>query len=66
MTKIKLYRLQHDLKAKDVAKETSIHPTVLSAVELGRIQASDNVRLRLAEYYGVPEEELFTGRRYAK
>ncbi|MCE5183070.1 MAG: helix-turn-helix transcriptional regulator [Synergistaceae bacterium] len=65
MTKIKLFRMERDLKAKDVAKETSIHATVLSAVEAGRIKASDNVRIKLAEFYGVPEEEIFSGRRYA-
>lgn len=65
MTKVKLFRLQRDLKAKDVAKETSIHATVLSVVESGKAKASDATRLKLAEFYGVPEEEIFSGRRYA-
>jgi|ADurb_Gel_03_Slu_FD_contig_121_139894_length_1293_multi_5_in_0_out_0_1 putative transcriptional regulator len=65
MTKIKLYRLQQDLKAVDLSKKLGIHQSVLSVVESGKAKASDATRLKLAEFYGVPEEEIFSGRRYA-
>lgn len=65
MTKIKLYRLQQDLKAVDLSKKLGIHQSVLSVVESGKAKASDNVRIKLAEFYGVPEEKIFSGRRYA-
>ncbi len=65
MTKIKLFRVQRDMKVKDLAASTGIHPTVLSVVEAGKAKASDNTRIRLAEFYGVPEEEIFSGRRFA-
>lgn len=65
MTKIKLFRMQQDLRAIDLSRKLGIHPSVLSVVEAGKGKASDAVRLKLAEFYGIPEEEIFSGRRYA-
>jgi transcriptional regulator with XRE-family HTH domain len=48
-----------------LSKKLGIHQSVLSVVESGKAKASDNVRIKLAEFYGVPEEEIFSGRRYA-
>lgn len=66
MTKIKLFRLERDLKAKDLAKDLDIHPGTISTLENRKIRASKWVRYKLSSFYGVPEEELFNEMGYAK
>jgi transcriptional regulator with XRE-family HTH domain len=65
MTKLRLLRLERDIKAKDLAVELKIDKAVLSSVEKKRTKASDRVRLKLCRYYGVEEAELFDCERYA-
>jgi transcriptional regulator with XRE-family HTH domain len=65
MTKLKLFRLERDLKAIDIAKGLNVHPSTISTVESGKARASDRVRLKLCRFYGVSEQELFSDDRYA-
>ena len=65
MTKLRLYRLQLDLKTKDMAKDLNLDPATISTVERGKIRASDRVRLKLCKFFGVAEQELFNDERYA-
>lgn len=65
MTKLKLFRLERDLKAIDIAKGLNVHPSTISTVESGKAKASDRVRLKLCKFFGVHERELFNGERYA-
>ena len=65
MTKIKLFRLERDLKAKDLAKDLDIHPGTISTLENRKIRASRWVRYKLSSFYGVPEQELFNDDRFA-
>ena len=65
MTKLKLFRLERDLKAIDIAKGLNVHPSTISTVESGKARASDRVRLKLCRFFGVAEQELFSDDRYA-
>jgi len=65
MTKLRLYRLQLDLKTKDMAKDLNLHPATISTVERGKARASDRVRFKLSSFFRVPETELFNGERFA-
>ena len=65
MTKLKLFRLERDLKAIDIAKGLNVHPSTISTVESGKARASDRVRLKLCKFFGVHEQELFDGERFA-
>ena len=65
MTKLKLFRLERDLKAKEIARDLDIHPSTISTVEARKAKASDRVRLKLSSFFGVPEQELFSGDRFA-
>lgn len=65
MTKLKLFRLERDLKAIDIAKGLNVHPSTISTVESGKAKASDRVRLKLCKFFGVHEQELFDGERFA-
>ncbi len=65
MTKIQKLRFDRNLKAKDIAKDLNINATIISTVEGRKVKASDRVRYKLSSFYGVPEEELFSGDRYA-
>ena len=65
MTKLRLYRLQLDLKTKDMAKDLNLDPATISTVERGKIRASDRVRLKLSNFFGVAETDLFNDDRFA-
>jgi transcriptional regulator with XRE-family HTH domain len=65
MTKLKLFRLERDLKAIDIAKGLNVHPSTISTVESGKARASDRVRLKLCKFYEVQESELFSNEFYA-
>lgn len=65
MTKVRLYRLERDLKAKEIAQDIDVHPSTLCGVETGKVKASNWVRYKLSSFYGVPEQELFKTDSYA-
>lgn len=65
MTKIRALRIENDLTAKAVAEQLRLDKSVLSFVERRKAKASDRVRLKLCKFFGVPEQELFDGERFA-
>jgi transcriptional regulator with XRE-family HTH domain len=65
MTKIRALRIENDLTAKAVAEQLKLDQSVLSFVERRKAKASDRVRLKLCKFFGVPEQELFDGERFA-
>lgn len=65
MTKIRALRIENDLTAKTLAEQLKLDQSVLSFVERGKSKASDRVRLKLCKFFGVHEQELFDGERFA-
>ena len=53
------------MTAKAVAEQLKLDQSVLSFVERRKARASDRVRLKLCKFFGVPEQELFDGERFA-
>lgn len=68
MTKIKLFRLERDLKAKDLAKDLDIHPGTISTLENRKVRASKWARYKLSSFYGVRNRNYFpmTGMQFDK
>ena len=65
MTKIRALRIENDMTAKTLAEQLRLDKSVLSFVERRKAKASDRVRLKLCKFFGVPEQELFDGERFA-
>ena len=59
VTKVKMLRLERQLKGFDVAMATGVHPSVISHVENRRAKASGNVRKSLSSFYQTEERNLF-------
>ena len=65
MTKVRALRIENNLTAKDLARNLKINASSLSYVENRRARASDKIRYKLSVFFGVHEQELFDGERYA-
>ena len=65
MTKVRELRIKNDLTAKDLARNLKINASSLSYIENRRARASDKIRYKLSGFFGVPEQELFDGERFA-
>jgi len=58
MTPLKTIRTIKELRQIEVAFETGIHPSQLSRIEKGWSTPTRKEIKKLAEFYGVTEEEL--------
>jgi transcriptional regulator with XRE-family HTH domain len=65
VTKVRVLRIERDMTAKNLAEGLKLDASVLSFVERRKVRASDRVRLKLSQFFGVPEAELFNQERYA-
>ena len=59
VTRVKMLRLERELKGFDVAMATGVHPSVISHDENRRSKASENVRKTLSNFYQTEERNLF-------
>lgn len=55
----RLVALRGALRREEVAKAVGVSFSALCMYETGRRVARDEVKLRLADYYGVPVESIF-------
>lgn len=59
-TKLKLMRVERDLRQREVARALDINPVVLSKIENAWLRPNPVQRAKLARFYGLSEEELFS------
>ena len=55
---LRYLRLRHDLTLEEVAKKTGTTKQYISLIELGKCKLSDKFKVKLADVYGVPVDEL--------
>ena len=58
--KIKVYRAMHDLTQEALAKELGVTRQTVLAIEKGKYDPSLELAFRIARYFGVNIEEIFT------
>lgn len=59
MTKLAYFKKQLNLSSAKLSLATGINYSLLTAIERGERKAYPKVRKKLAEFLGVPENELF-------
>ena len=58
--KIKVYRAMHDLTQEDLARKIGVTRQTILAIEKGRYVPSLDLAFRIARYFNVNIEEIFT------
>lgn len=59
ITRLEIERRKRGLYSRDVAAKIGVHRTTYSQVERGRLKPYPKFRRNCAEFFGIPEEELF-------
>ncbi|MDI3257679.1 MAG: helix-turn-helix transcriptional regulator [Kyrpidia sp.] len=59
MTKLEFLRRNMGISQRTLAKAIGVSPSILSHIERGRRETYPKLRKALAEYFGLPESELF-------
>ena len=58
--KIKVYRAMHDLTQEKLAADLAVSRQTILAIEKGKYDPSLDLAFKMARYFGVTIEELFT------
>ena len=58
--KIKVYRAMHDLTQEKLADDLAVSRQTILAIEKGKYDPSLELAFKMASYFGVTIEEIFT------
>lgn len=58
--RIRVYRAEHRLSQADLARAISVSRKTISTIEVGRFVPSTIIALKIARYFGVPVEDVFS------
>ena len=58
--KIKVFRAMHDLTQENLAQHIGVNRQTILAIEKGKYVPSLDLAFRIARYFGVSIEEVFT------
>jgi len=58
--RIRVYRAEHRMSQSDLAKAIGVSRKTISTIEVGRFVPSTVIALRIARYFDVPVESLFS------
>ena len=58
--KIKVYRAMHDISQEGLAKELGVSRQTILAIEKGKYDPSLELAFKIARYFKVSMEEIFT------
>ena len=58
--RIRVLRAEHQLSQSDLANKIGVSRKTISTIEVGRFIPSTIIALRLARYFNVSVEEIFT------
>ena len=58
--KIKVFRAMHDLTQENLAQNIGVNRQTILAIEKGKYVPSLDLAFRIARYFGVSIEEVFT------
>ncbi len=58
--RIRVFRAEHQLSQSDLADRIGVTRKTISTIEVGRFVPSTIIALKIADYFNVPVEEIFT------
>jgi putative transcriptional regulator len=58
--RIRVFRAEHRMSQADLADAIGVSRKTVSTIESGRFIPSTVIALRMARYFGVPVEEIFS------
>jgi putative transcriptional regulator len=58
--RIRVFRAEHRLSQSDLALLIGVSRKTISTIEVGRFVPSTTIALKLARYFGVPVEDIFS------
>lgn len=58
--RIRVFRAEHAMSQSDLAEAIGVSRKTISTIEVGRFVPSTIIALRIARYFGVPLEEIFS------
>ncbi len=61
--RIRVYRAEHRLSQAELAREIGVSRKTISTIEVGRFVPSTVIALKIARYFGVPVEDIFSLKR---
>ncbi len=58
--RIRVFRAEHRMSQEDLASAIGVSRKTISTIEVGRFVPSTIIALKIARYFGVPVEEVFS------
>lgn len=58
--RINVFRAEHRMSQSDLANEIGVSRKTISTIEVGRFIPSTVIALKIAQYFNVPVEEIFS------
>jgi len=58
--RIRVFRAEHRLSQSDLANQIGVSRKTISTIEVGRFIPSTVIALKIAHYFGVPVEDIFS------
>ena len=58
--RIHVFRAEHRMSQSDLANEIGVSRKTISTIEVGKFIPSTVIALKIAQYFGVPVEEIFS------
>lgn len=58
--RIRVFRAEHNLSQTDLANLIGVSRKTISTIEVGRFVPSTIIALKIAQYFQVPVEEIFS------
>ncbi len=58
--RIRVFRAEHRLSQSDLAERIGVTRKTISTIEVGRFVPSTIIALKIARYFSVPVEEIFS------
>lgn len=58
--RIRVFRAEHRMSQNDLAEAIGVSRKTISTIEVGKFVPSTIIALKIAEYFNVPVEEIFS------
>lgn len=58
--RIRVFRAEHRMSQGDLAEKIGVSRKTISTIEVGRFVPSTVIALKIAQYFDVPVEKIFT------
>ncbi len=60
VNRIRVFRAEHRMSQSDLAEQIGVSRKTISTIEVGRFVPSTIIALKIARYFKVPVEEIFS------